>query len=220
LPICLKITAATYVVADGIGLAGLLPRYTNIRRGAIITFVAAWVVQPWQLREPSCDLRPGAELFSLFLAPVIGMMASDDFLILHRGEFSRLTSTKLTTQPTGSGMGPTGRLYTRCSVVGHQRSVSSLAHRLCLKDLDPSKVLQKVHLIAFLQGQSAIFWCDPKLLSGFTNSPILHRRLLYQRHYLLFLSASFRLQNRGYSRRSACIVPSLLRKPLIWESYH
>lgn len=30
-------------VAGGIDLAGLFPRYINIRRGAIITFVAAWV---------------------------------------------------------------------------------------------------------------------------------------------------------------------------------
>ncbi|KAI4661981.1 uncharacterized protein J4E78_004771 [Alternaria triticimaculans] len=36
-------------VSGGIDLAGLFPRYINIRRGAIITFVAAWVVQPWQL---------------------------------------------------------------------------------------------------------------------------------------------------------------------------
>ncbi|KAL8406318.1 hypothetical protein RB596_004967 [Gaeumannomyces avenae] len=33
-------------VAGGIDLAGVFPRYVDIRRGAIITFVAAWVLQP------------------------------------------------------------------------------------------------------------------------------------------------------------------------------
>jgi NCS1 family nucleobase:cation symporter-1 len=37
------------VVAGGIDLAGLFLRYLDIRRCAILTFVAVWVYQPWQL---------------------------------------------------------------------------------------------------------------------------------------------------------------------------
>jgi NCS1 family nucleobase:cation symporter-1 len=36
-------------VAGGIDLEGLFPRYIDIRRGAILTFVAVWVCQSWQL---------------------------------------------------------------------------------------------------------------------------------------------------------------------------
>lgn len=36
-------------VAGGIDLSGLFPRYINLRRGALITFFAAWIVMPWQL---------------------------------------------------------------------------------------------------------------------------------------------------------------------------
>ncbi|KAH0128299.1 NCS1 nucleoside transporter family protein-like protein, partial [Aureobasidium melanogenum] len=34
-------------VAGGIDLAGLFPRYLDIRRGSILTFVAIWICQPW-----------------------------------------------------------------------------------------------------------------------------------------------------------------------------
>lgn len=34
-------------VAGGIDLAGLFPKYIDIRRGAMITFIAVWICQPW-----------------------------------------------------------------------------------------------------------------------------------------------------------------------------
>jgi hypothetical protein len=43
-------------VAGGIDLAGLFPRYIDIRRGAIITFVAAWV-REFTVERPSCSLQ-------------------------------------------------------------------------------------------------------------------------------------------------------------------
>lgn len=71
-------------IAGGIDLAGLFPRYINIRRGAIITFVAAWIVQPWQLINKATTFVAVLSSFSVFLAPIIGIMACDYYLLRHR----------------------------------------------------------------------------------------------------------------------------------------
>ncbi|KAK6062580.1 ncs1 nucleoside transporter family protein [Seiridium cupressi] len=71
-------------VAGGIDLAGLWPHYVNIRRGAIITFVAAWVVQPWQLVNRAVTFILVLSSFSVFLAPIIGMMATDFYVLRKR----------------------------------------------------------------------------------------------------------------------------------------
>ncbi|KAI0383979.1 NCS1 nucleoside transporter family protein-like protein [Hypomontagnella monticulosa] len=71
-------------VAGGIDLAGLWPRYINIRRGAIITFVAAWVVQPWQLVNRAVTFIQVLSSFSVFLSPMIGLMATDFFILRKR----------------------------------------------------------------------------------------------------------------------------------------
>ncbi|KAI8958488.1 uracil permease [Daldinia sp. FL1419] len=68
-------------VSGGIDLAGLWPRYVDIRRGAIITFVAAWVVQPWQLVNKATTFIQVLSSFSVFLSPMIGLMAADFFLL-------------------------------------------------------------------------------------------------------------------------------------------
>ncbi|KAF2855491.1 NCS1 nucleoside transporter family protein-like protein [Plenodomus tracheiphilus IPT5] len=71
-------------VAGGIDLAGLWPRYIDIRRGAIITFVAAWVVQPWQLINRATTFITVLSSFSVFLAPIIGIMTCDYYLLRKR----------------------------------------------------------------------------------------------------------------------------------------
>lgn len=71
-------------VAGGIDLAGLFPRYIDIRRGAIITFIAAWIVQPWQLINRATTFVAVLSSFSVFLAPLIGIMASDYYLLRKR----------------------------------------------------------------------------------------------------------------------------------------
>ncbi|KAI5866567.1 NCS1 nucleoside transporter family protein-like protein [Durotheca rogersii] len=76
-------------VAGGIDLAGLWPHYINIRRGAIITFLAAWVVQPWQLVNRAITFIQVLSSFSVFLSPMIGMMAVDFYLL--RGRKIRLS---------------------------------------------------------------------------------------------------------------------------------
>ncbi|KAF2488825.1 uracil permease [Lophium mytilinum] len=71
-------------VAGGIDLAGLFPHYINIRRGAIITFIAAWVVQPWQLINKATTFIQVLSSFSVFLAPLIGVMATDYYILRSR----------------------------------------------------------------------------------------------------------------------------------------
>ncbi|ORY05052.1 NCS1 nucleoside transporter family protein-like protein [Clohesyomyces aquaticus] len=71
-------------VAGGIDLAGLFPRYIDIRRGAMITFVAAWVVQPWQLINRATTFIAVLSSFSVFLAPIIGLMACDYYILRKR----------------------------------------------------------------------------------------------------------------------------------------
>lgn len=71
-------------VAGGIDLAGIFPRYIDIRRGAIITFVAAWVIQPWQLINRAATFVSVLSSFSVFLAPLMGVMVCDYFFIRHQ----------------------------------------------------------------------------------------------------------------------------------------
>lgn len=71
-------------VAGGIDLAGLFPRYVDIRRGALITFTAAWICQPWQLVNRAGTFVSVLSSFSVFLSPIMGIMATD-FLLLRKG---------------------------------------------------------------------------------------------------------------------------------------
>ncbi|RDW59965.1 NCS1 nucleoside transporter family protein-4 [Coleophoma cylindrospora] len=68
-------------VAGGIDLAGLFPRYIDIRRGAIITFIASWIVQPWQLINRAATFIVVLNSFSVFLAPLMGVMCADYYLV-------------------------------------------------------------------------------------------------------------------------------------------
>ncbi|KAF2464113.1 NCS1 nucleoside transporter family protein-like protein [Lindgomyces ingoldianus] len=82
-------------VAGGIDLAGLFPRYIDIRRGAIITFVAAWIVQPWQLINRAITFISVLSSFSVFLAPIMGVMACDYYILRKRKiRLSHLYRTK------------------------------------------------------------------------------------------------------------------------------
>ena len=71
-------------IAGGIDLAGLFPQYIDIRRGAIITFVAAWIVQPWQLINRATTFISVLSSFSVFLAPIMGIMACDYWILRKR----------------------------------------------------------------------------------------------------------------------------------------
>jgi nucleobase:cation symporter-1, NCS1 family len=69
------------LLSGGIDLAGIFPLYIDIRRGAIITFVTAWVCQPWQLVNKSTTFLSVISSFSVFLAPLMGIMVADFYLV-------------------------------------------------------------------------------------------------------------------------------------------
>ena len=59
----------------------MFPLYINIRRGAIITVTFAWVCQPWQLVNRASTFLSVISSFSIFLAPIMGVMVADFYLI-------------------------------------------------------------------------------------------------------------------------------------------
>ncbi|KAG6366431.1 hypothetical protein INS49_000608 [Diaporthe citri] len=65
-------------------LAGLFPRYIDIRRGALITFFAAWIIQPWQLINQAATFVAVLNSFAVFLAPIMGVMVCDFFFLRQR----------------------------------------------------------------------------------------------------------------------------------------
>lgn len=71
-------------VAGGIDLSGLFPRYINIRRGSFLTFFAVWIIQPWQLVNKAATFVSVLNSFSVFLAPIMGVMVCDYFLLRHQ----------------------------------------------------------------------------------------------------------------------------------------
>ncbi|KAG9254168.1 permease [Emericellopsis atlantica] len=68
-------------VAGGIDLSGIFPRYVDIRRGALITFIATWIIQPWQLINRAATFVTVLSSFSVFLAPLLGVMVADYYVI-------------------------------------------------------------------------------------------------------------------------------------------
>ncbi|KAJ7129214.1 hypothetical protein C8R44DRAFT_978644 [Mycena epipterygia] len=68
-------------VAGGIDLSGMFSRYINIRRGAFIIFMAARICQPWQLVNQATTFLTVISSFSVFLAPMMGIMSCDLFIL-------------------------------------------------------------------------------------------------------------------------------------------
>lgn len=68
----------------GMDLSGLFPKWINIRRGSIICALLSWVVQPWLFYNTSSVFMATMSSFSVFLAPLTGIMICDYYL-LRRG---------------------------------------------------------------------------------------------------------------------------------------
>ena len=67
----------------GMDLAGLFPKWINIRRGAIICSLLSWVVQPWLFYNTSSVFMATMSSFSVFLAPLTAIMICDFFVLRH-----------------------------------------------------------------------------------------------------------------------------------------
>ncbi|SGZ48806.1 CIC11C00000000728 [Sungouiella intermedia] len=67
--------------AGGMDMSGMLPKYINIRRGAVITALLSWVVQPWDFYNTSSTFVVVMTSFSVFMSPIIGIITSDFWII-------------------------------------------------------------------------------------------------------------------------------------------
>ncbi|OCT44482.1 Thiamine transporter THI72 [Cladophialophora carrionii] len=68
----------------GFDLAALFPRWINIRRGAIITFVLGIAINPWQLADTANTFINVLDGYSVFLGPMTGMMVCDFWVVRAR----------------------------------------------------------------------------------------------------------------------------------------
>ncbi|OAL37940.1 hypothetical protein AYO20_02773 [Fonsecaea nubica] len=68
----------------GFDLAALFPRWINIRRGAVITFVLGIAINPWQLADTANTFINVLDGYSVFLGPMVGMMVCDFWVIRDR----------------------------------------------------------------------------------------------------------------------------------------
>ncbi|KAF3916787.1 hypothetical protein ABW20_dc0108311 [Dactylellina cionopaga] len=82
-------TLGTNVAANSISAGNdfnaLMPRYLNIRRGSILcAFIGGWVLVPWYILASAPRFLGFAGGYTVFLAPLAGVMTSDFFLVKKR----------------------------------------------------------------------------------------------------------------------------------------
>ncbi|OLN87315.1 Uracil permease 2 [Colletotrichum chlorophyti] len=70
-------------LAGGFDLAATFPKYLNIRRGAYITAIFSIVVNPWRLVNTATIFLTVLSSYSVFLAPMTGLMISS-YLIVNK----------------------------------------------------------------------------------------------------------------------------------------
>ncbi|KAF3912086.1 hypothetical protein ABW21_db0203511 [Orbilia brochopaga] len=79
-------TLGTNVAANSISAGNdfnaLLPRYLNIRRGSILcALIGGWVLVPWYILASAPRFLAFAGGYTVFLAPIAGVMTGDYFLV-------------------------------------------------------------------------------------------------------------------------------------------
>ncbi|KZT65774.1 NCS1 nucleoside transporter family protein [Daedalea quercina L-15889] len=70
-------------VSAGMDLAGLMPRYMNIRRGAYLLAAVGLASNPWQYLSNAATFLTVLSGFGVFLAPFTGVMLAD-YLVVRR----------------------------------------------------------------------------------------------------------------------------------------
>ncbi|KAJ3498897.1 hypothetical protein NLG97_g759 [Lecanicillium saksenae] len=79
-----KISVVLNSVSCGMDMAGLWPKYINIRRGAYIMAAVGIAVQPWQLLTTAEKFLQVLSSFGVFVAPATGIMLADYHLVRRR----------------------------------------------------------------------------------------------------------------------------------------
>ncbi|KAL6416165.1 putative uracil permease protein [Ilyonectria robusta] len=86
------------LIAAGNDTAALLPRYVNIRRGAVICLVLSFAITPWNLLKTSFTFTSYLGSYQIFLSSIIGVILSDYFWV-RRGYL--IVSNLFTRDPQG-----------------------------------------------------------------------------------------------------------------------
>ncbi|ODV95836.1 hypothetical protein PACTADRAFT_49281 [Pachysolen tannophilus NRRL Y-2460] len=71
-------------IPGGMDMSGLCPQFINIRRGAYITALLSWVIQPWDFYNTSSTFVTVMSSFSVFMTPLIACWICDYFIIRKR----------------------------------------------------------------------------------------------------------------------------------------
>lgn len=77
-------TASNAGFASGMDLSGLLPKYVNIKRGAILTACVSVAVLPWNFYNSSSTFLTVMSSFGIVMTPIIAVMICDNFIIRKR----------------------------------------------------------------------------------------------------------------------------------------
>ncbi|KAI1628212.1 NCS1 family nucleobase:cation symporter-1 [Exophiala viscosa] len=80
----LAISVVLNSVSTGMDMAGLCPKYINIRRGSYIMAVIGIATQPWQLLSTASRFLKVLSGFGVFMAPATGVMLADYHVIRRR----------------------------------------------------------------------------------------------------------------------------------------
>lgn len=71
-------------LSGGIDLSAILPKYIDIRRGAYVTALLSPVVNPWRLVGTASIFLSVVAGYSVFLAPMVGIMVVSYFVVCKR----------------------------------------------------------------------------------------------------------------------------------------
>lgn len=77
--ICLNVLTCGF--AGGIDLSGVLPKFINAKRGALITAMLSFAVQPWNFYNSTSSFLIVMSSFGVITTPIISIIVCDYFLI-------------------------------------------------------------------------------------------------------------------------------------------
>lgn len=77
--LCLNVVTCGF--AGGMDLAGILPKYINIRRGALLTTILSFAVQPWNFYNTSSAFLTVMSSFGVITTPIISIIVCDYFIV-------------------------------------------------------------------------------------------------------------------------------------------
>lgn len=68
-------------ISSGMDLAGLAPKYINMRRGALILATCGLIIQPWRYLTKATTFLSVLSGFGVFIAPITGVVIADFWVV-------------------------------------------------------------------------------------------------------------------------------------------